>query len=657
MIEQDGTLNLFTGFHLNLSFSAVEKEQRPIIVENCYWPLLNLAEKFDLPFGIEAPGYTLEEINRIDPEWISKLHELVTNGQCEFIGSGWAQLIGPLVPAEINKKNLEIGGETYNKLIGTDPEIALINEQAYAAGLVELYDNADYKAIFTEWDNPYSRHDEWNERWKYYPQRAVGPDGNSVPVLWNNSIAFQKFQRYVHREISLESYIEFLESHIGPEPRVFCVYGNDVEVFDFRPGRYDTEPDLNEGVEWDRIEQLFEYLSNGDQFNIISPTEALSFLDAPNGGKSLSLESSADPIVVKKQHKYNLTRWAVTGRNDLDINTRCWRLYDSLSSQEDITDSQWQDLCYFWGSDFRTHITEQRWSQYLEQLSVFESEIYDSTKQYSKTLEAPREQDMPEEATRDGDILTLETEDCLLQLNCRRGLAIDALWFDKQKEHPLCGTLRHGYFDDIGFGADWYTGHTVFETAGQPKVTDLNRVEPKIWKANGDLIVRGNVPTRKGPITKIIRLPENKQTVELTYDFDWGEIPIGSLRFGNITLHPERFNLSSLKYRTHNGGRTKENFSLGTNGFNHGDPVSFLVSGRAGVGLTEGIFDFVDNKNGLQISIDKERSALIGMVKHQLVNSHYFTRLSLSAIEMDETSKNNSHENLDICAKICLSPI
>ncbi|HRR42652.1 MAG TPA: hypothetical protein P5244_15580, partial [Syntrophales bacterium] len=62
-------LKLYTIFHLNLAYSSIEEEQRPEVIRRCYWPLLKLVRDYSLPFGVEATGYTLEEINRLDPNW------------------------------------------------------------------------------------------------------------------------------------------------------------------------------------------------------------------------------------------------------------------------------------------------------------------------------------------------------------------------------------------------------------------------------------------------------------------------------------------------------------------------------------------------------------------------------------------------------------
>ena len=44
----------------------------------------------------------LEIVSGIYPAWLDKLRRLLDKGTYEFIGSGYAQIIGPLVSAEVN---------------------------------------------------------------------------------------------------------------------------------------------------------------------------------------------------------------------------------------------------------------------------------------------------------------------------------------------------------------------------------------------------------------------------------------------------------------------------------------------------------------------------------------------------------------------------
>ena len=243
--------------------------------------------------------------------------------------------------------------------MGFRPDIALVNEQAYSAGLVQHYIDAGYRAIIMERDNPYRLHPEWNPEWRYLPQIACGQHGEEISLIWNKAIAFQKFQRYAHGEMELAEYLEYLCGHLSDESRAFSFYGNDVEIFDFRPGRYYTEASLHEDGEWNRIDRLFEALLSDGRFSFIRPSQALDLLKLPEAGYRLHLESPEQPIPVKKQEKYNITRWAVTGRDDLGINTACWRIFESLKENPVPNDDDWRELCYLWSSDFRTHITEK----------------------------------------------------------------------------------------------------------------------------------------------------------------------------------------------------------------------------------------------------------------------------------------------------------
>src|SRR5439155_3472823 len=127
--------------------------------------------------------------------------------------------------------------------------------------------------------------------------------------------------------------------------------------------------------EWKRIECLFQRLQTDDRIQFVRPSQVLDLMQSPNAGNRLQLETPQDPVPVKKQEKYNLNRWAVTGRNDLAINTACHRIYESLRKQTLRDDDCWRELCYLWASDFRTHITEKRWTAYLERLKRFEKRL------------------------------------------------------------------------------------------------------------------------------------------------------------------------------------------------------------------------------------------------------------------------------------------
>lgn len=633
-------LSLYTVFHLNLAYSAIEEEQRPTIIERCYWPLLRLAQRHHLPLGIEASGYTLETIATLDPDWLAELRRLVNEGPCEFIGCGYAQVIGPLVPAEVNAANLRLGMEVYERLLGFRPGVALVNEQAYAAGLVPHYLEAGYQAVIMEWNNPARTHPEWDPEWRYLPQYACGPEDETIPLIWNKSIAFQKFQRYVHGEMELDEYLAYVRSHRTDCIRAFPLYGNDVEVFDFRPGRFMTEAPLHGDGEWQRIEALFVALLTEPGMHCIRPSQVLDLLDRPGAGHRLHLESAAQPAPVKKQGKYNLLRWAVTGRDDLGINTCCWRIYEALRADPTATNADWRELCYLWSSDFRTHITERRWTSYRQRLDAF-ADRWISAQAASSAAFCPVAGSAitPVRVERRGYYLEITGERLRVRLNCQRGLALDALVDRICGEQPLCGTLHHGYYDDIQWGADYYTGHLVFESPGRPKVTDLNPVEPCVTPIDGGVQVTATVPTLLGPVEKCWWIDDGQGCLTLSYGLFWESAGIGSLRLGHITLLPETFDATSLYYRTHNGGQAAETFPLAGAEVDHGRAVSFLVSANHAIGVTGGLVELGDARHCLRIEVDKAQAALVGIISYQRVRDRYFYRLTFSAREVDDTSR------------------
>jgi hypothetical protein len=623
-------LQLYSVFHLNLAFSSIEEEQRPAVIERCYWPLLKLIRDQQLPLGVEATGFTLETIAAIDPGWIVELRELCLNGPAEFVGSGYVQLIGPLVPAEVNRHNQALGLEVYQRLLGLQPRLALVNEQAYSAGMVAHYQQAGYQGLIMEWDNPSRSHPEWDPEWRYFPQRAKGLAGAELPLVWNKSLPFQQFQRYAHGELELDRYLQHLEKHLGEEERVFSLYGNDAEIFDYRPGRFATESQQQAG-EWQHLTTLYQHLQQDERFALLPPSQVLDYLDRPKAGQLLELQSAAQPIPVKKQAKYNITRWAVTGRDDLRINSRCHQLYRAIAAEGGCSED-WRELCFLWSSDFRTHITETRWQAYQQRLEQFSARLLKQT-----TTKEPQQLKAPAKAfniAEEPGFLKVTSKDLELRLNLRRGLAIDRLTFADQPERPLLGTLPHGFYDDIDLGADFYTGHLVAEIPGDHKVTDLGPVKPEFRYFDDSLEIFGTVATPLGPITKSLQLSAEGAELSLNYQLDWPVFPQAALRLGFLTLPPASYSAANLMFRTHNGGSELETFYIRGQQIDHLASVTPLVTASQGLGATEGIFEIGDTRQMLSVEFDP---GLTAHVIHRPVDKSYFYRVVFSARELDDS--------------------
>ncbi len=624
-VATGAALTVFAFFHLNLAFSSIEEERRGEVIARCYWPLLKLAERCG-PIGLEASGYTLEEIAARDPAWIEAAKKLIAAGRIELIGSGYSQMIAPLVPQRVTQENLRLGLEVYQTLLNARPRVALINEQAYAAGLVPVYRDAGFEALIMDYDNPAAAHPEWPAATAFLPQYALGPQSERVALIWSNTTLFQQLQRLAHGDTGLSAYTAFVRGRPGQGPRAVCLYASDAEIFDFRPGRFRTEEKLSGESEWSRLEQAFAAVV-AEGAVMAAPSDVLKLLTVPGAGQALLLESPACPVPVKKQRKYNLARWAVTGRDNTAINAACERIYRGMLAEPGKAD--WKELCYLWSSDFRTHLTEKRWTGYCGRLKAAEA-------RWSAPVKAAV---FPPNGTSVQErYFTLHTPSLRANLDRRRGLALESLFF-KTQQQPAIGGLPHGFFDDIALAADWYTGDSVFEAPGEHKLTDLEWCEARTFQEeNGDVLVSARIETPKGAIEKNLRFCAHQPRVEFDLTFHWADWGKGVLRLGHFTLLPEAFDPAALYLKTCNGGGA-ERFALAGQTIEYGAPVSFLVSSSHGLGLTEGWAEIGDAHTKLKIEVDRSTAPLLGLLTHRMSGKKLFCQFMLSALELDDTRK------------------
>lgn len=634
-------------FHLNLSFSSLEEEDQPAVTERCYQPLLALAEHSAFPLAIEASGWTLERIAELDPDWLASVGRLIETGRMELVGSGYAQLAGPLVPAEVNRWNLRLGFETYDQLLGTRPRLALIGEQAYSPGLVDLYGEAGYEGVIADWDNAWRSHPEWGRETRHLPQLARGIE-YEVPLVWSESIAFQKFQRYAHAEITREEYLDFVRETVQVGGALM-LYANDAEVFDHRPGRFAAEPEMQE-PEWERIGEGLDALVAEAVAVPVLPSEVLALLDGGHADPAISLEAPDHPIPVKKQDKYNVSRWAVTGRDDIDLNTRCGRLYERLRATNADADA-WRELCALWASDLRTHITERRWERALVRLAEAERQwgvVPPSGPAAQRPSGVPsRGSDaaLPAGVEHEGRFLTVHAGELEVVLNTRRGLAVVSFVDRTVAPDSLFGTVEHGYFETIDISADWYTGNLVQEAPLRHKVTDLERVEPTIETSGAKFLVSCTIKSELGPIEKLVTVDPESREVAVDWVLHWDELPPGSLRLGHLTMHPQAFDPRSLFYATHNGGTRLEYHELGDRPVDHGLPVSALVSARMGLGMTEGVLLVGDRHKHARVTVDQAVARPLGLITYRPARQRFFLQASFSLTESDETRRGPIHRS------------
>jgi len=633
-------------------YSSIDEADRVEVIDTCYYPLLELADS-GIPIAVEIPGITLEIINDLRPAWVNKFRLQLADQRIELVGSGYSQIIGPLVPAEVNYWNQKIGLDLYQHLLGIRPEIALVNEMAYSAGIADIYHQAGYRGIIMEWNNPRKYHPEWSPEILYNPQTVRTAGHELILLIWSDSISFQKFQRYSHGDLEFSKLLNYLKEHSAPSDRFFPLYSNDVEIFDYRPGRYKTEADIGDGIsEWQRIRILYEKLSSHPDFELVGLNRVLP-TELTGDMVPIVLEDSIQPIPVKKQEKYNINRWALSGRADFNINTICHRLYKNLSKHDRLdSTSNWKQLCYLWSSDFRTHITEARWAAYLDQLTDFEKMIFERNGDDSDASVIHSETFDGSVIKHSADHIELDTSHVNLQLNPGRGNTIKSCVFRELDSKPLFGTIEHGYYEDISLSADFYSGHCIITPPAKHKITDLEPVEVEVTQQTGGIHLYSEFQEHQLSIST--EISTDLDSVNITKKLRLPSRIPATIHPVHITLIPDSWDRDSLFFAVKNGGAEYEHFRLGRKPIQHRGLHSALISSLHSLGATDGKLFVGDKDKRLCFQHDPAVGAVLpGITYLPIGRENFFFRIIYSALELDETFREkNELQNIDVTINI-----
>ncbi len=609
-------------YHGNLAFSSIEEKDIPMVIDRVYSPLLNLVFKYNLKIALELGGYTLEMIYKYRPLWIDRFKKLCKIGLMEFIGSGYMQIIAPLIPYEVNLRNQQIGLDVYKNLLDIIPGIAFVNEQTFSKSLVDLYDKVGYKAIIMEWNNAFDIHRNWQNFFSYQPIIARGIK-KTIPVLWSDTVLSQQFQRVAYREQNEDEFLEYLKNHINRKHKVVPLYCSDLEVFNYRPGRFETEKNICED-EWKNIASICIKLREKGYFEL--PSEVLKkYL---SNKIELNLTNSANAIIVKKQDKYSLGRWAACGMDSNYINTLCFRYYNQIRNRDNL--KKWKILLRFWGSDFRTHITSEKWNKAIK---ILESKLK-SHKQKKIQKIFKNDIDIVEFDKR----VIFQKDDIKIFFLREKGLALEEMYISGIKQK--FGTIKHGEFISVKYVADFFTGSSVIESAMTKKITDLKHVDKynfekirdKIYKLSCTIKMKDVATETKSWIINI-----SKKSITLHIKLRLHQYIYGSIRIGTFTLLPHKSH-ENLYYSCKNGGKNEERYVLKNSQINHHLSKSLLQSAQGGLGVTNGNLIFSTKKKiYVLLKIDKKTSYPFILLQNNPIYGKYLTRVFFSLGEIDDT--------------------
>lgn len=615
-------------YHANLAFSSIEYEEIPTVIDKCYTPLLEFVQKTETKIGIELSGYTLEQIKYFRPEWIKFFLKLHKKGLIELIGSGYMQIIAPLTPYKVNLYNQEVGLETYQKILGLRPKIAFVNEQVFATSLVDLYFEVGYEALVMEWNNAYSANRFQLLREDAYRPVYIQGIKHSLKLLWSDSLLFQQFQRVAHFEITHKEYMQTLQEYINKGYKTLPLYSSDLEIFNYRPGRFSTETTLTND-EWNNITNLVKKIKDFGSF--ILPSQVLKFTI----NKTLQLTNAKNPILVKKQKKYSLSRWAVCGRGSNYINTLCHQNLPHLNKK----------LLEYFGSDYKTHITYKKYTKAIKYL-----EKNRTLTQHSK----------PRNVKKISLILfqrfaIFSQNDFKLQFNLAKGATLHSIHY-KEQEYNF-GSVLHGEFEHIDYGADFYTGTTSIESSCFPKATNLHPTHIQAYAIeNGIYVFSSTTPLNQfAKEKKRWILDTNTKKLTLQIKLYTTQFFPASIRLGTFTLKTQQRS-DNLWYSIANGGKIAEKFSLKEQEISQHNPISLHVSSQSGLGISDGKISFGKEQTTLaEIQVDLAYSTPFVMLQHNQDQSNTLTRLHFSLQEIDDTLKEHTQREFKLQYSINLN--
>ena len=198
----------------------------------------------------------------------------------------------------------------------------------------------------------------------------------------------------------------------------------------------------------------------------------------------------------------------------------------------------------------------------------------------------------------------------------------------------------------------------TLDLPGKHKITDLNKVDIDISRKNHNLIINSVQDLDCFNIEKIWTIDDEKGYLNLNLKIKFKKSFISNIRFNAITLNPESFDKNELFFAVKNGGDYYEKFYFRDyKKIDYSNPLSLLISAKTAIGITDGNLLIGDSKKLIRIKIDKNKSALVGLIKYSDFEDDYFTRIILSAREIDDTTKIDPLDYLEFDIDFSISNI
>lgn len=312
-------------FHLNLDFSSIEESERLAVINSSYVPLFELRHSYEIYF--EATISTLRSIQELEPSFFGRVSLYFKSNQRQFIGSGFYQIIHDCYSDDVFERNVEKAKNEYNQLLGFVPEIWLANEMVFSRRLLRLYAKYGIAKLMV---------DKRSLPSVYHSYSELLISDLDLTLVFADSLNWQLLQ-----DVTTGSQkTEFLTLKRSFKSHEF-IYSGDAEHFGVNLARFDHEiPQFGA----DRVDLLVSFL------------EKIEIEYEPVQSERINLADFTKAIYVKKQIKYNVSRWLIGGKYDNQY------LNAFIVSNERAALSEYM-------SDMRTHWTKNKatsWNKFKD---------------------------------------------------------------------------------------------------------------------------------------------------------------------------------------------------------------------------------------------------------------------------------------------------
>ena len=318
-----------------------------------------------------------------------------------------------------------------------------------------------------------------------------------------------------------------------------------------------------------------------------------------------------------------------------------------------------KDLVFLWGSDFRTHTTDEKIEIFrhkmgsaLERLApnfiknIVNKDIIKRKHCFRKDGLSSNDNSVFKTAS-EGRRFIVNGPDSQLVLLKNKGLSIEKLAFGDSGNIPVIGTIGHGEFKDISLGSDLFSAHVILITHDGHQFTDLSqRVDDLIiFQDDKTCWLRNKTPMNLPglSIVKSIGLGKEHAYLKLVYDLYAKDLRPATLRLGIFTIYPHAFKKDEMYFQTHLGGKEPEKFFLSGFRVIQDQPVNHIVSCRHCLGNTEGILRIGDQKSFIEIKTMPWELYSVPLLHYEEIDDSfgrpsYFCRIYYSICERDDVA-------------------